>query len=199
MHCYHAFLCHWDGYLLKKHNELYTDQMVPIDPLAHGLNQRWNRIGSSRSTGSRFVWVIRVRPGLKIIRVWPGLDHVSREIKKARYGSTMTAAAAMFTLWAMPTFRTMILLAANAQGAPPFISFMHMQSLKLRSDIGQFPSNISNCLTDYHFDRTYCPSHANELCNKTARRKAFYKRVWITVNHFFHPIDIDEWRVHKFY
>ena len=29
-----------------------------------------------------------------------------------------------------------------------------MQSLKLRSDIGQFPSNISNCLTNYHFDQT---------------------------------------------
>jgi len=35
--------------------------------------------------------VIQVTPGLK-----PGLDHVSRKIKKTRYGSTMTASAATF-------------------------------------------------------------------------------------------------------
>jgi len=37
MYCYHTFLCHLDGYLFKKHKELYSTQMVPIDPLAHGL------------------------------------------------------------------------------------------------------------------------------------------------------------------
>ena len=34
-----------------------------------------------------------------------GLDHVTREIKKARYGSTMTAAAAMFASLVTPTFQ----------------------------------------------------------------------------------------------
>ena len=40
MHCYHTFLCHLDGHLLKKHNELYSAQMVLIDPLAHGLLEK---------------------------------------------------------------------------------------------------------------------------------------------------------------
>jgi len=34
MHRYHAFLCYWDRYLLKKSIEPYSAQMVP---LAHGL------------------------------------------------------------------------------------------------------------------------------------------------------------------
>ena len=37
LHCFHMFLCHLDGYLLKKHNKLYSAQMVLIDPPAHGL------------------------------------------------------------------------------------------------------------------------------------------------------------------
>ena len=39
--------------------------------------QRWNRVGS------RFVRVNRVRAGLKIIRVWPRLNHVRHEIKES--------------------------------------------------------------------------------------------------------------------
>jgi len=40
-------------------------------------------------------------PGQTQFKNYPGLDHVSRKIKKARYGSTMMAAAATF---ATPTF-----------------------------------------------------------------------------------------------
>ena len=35
------------------------------------------------------IQVIQVRPGLKIIWVWPRLDHVSHKIKKVQYGSNI--------------------------------------------------------------------------------------------------------------
>ena len=83
-------------------------------------------LGDSVETGSprsRFARVIRVRPGLRIIRVWPGLDHVSHEIKKARYGSTMTAATAMFTSWATPTFRNNDFACCKCTGSPALYFF----------------------------------------------------------------------------
>ena len=87
----------------------------------HHLYQRWNRVGSPGSIGSRFVWI---RPDLKVIRVWLGLDHVSCKIKKARYESTMTAAAATFASWATPTFQNNDFACCNCTGssAPYFFS-----------------------------------------------------------------------------
>jgi len=45
----------------------------------------------------------------------------------------MTAAAATFALLATPTFETMILLAANAPGAPPLISLVRMLQLSFKA------------------------------------------------------------------
>ena len=37
MHCYQAFLCYWDGYHLKKYNELIQLRWYRPTPPAHGL------------------------------------------------------------------------------------------------------------------------------------------------------------------
>ena len=44
------------------------------------------------------IQVIQVRPGLKIIWVWPRLDHVSHKLRKYNMEAT-------FALWATPTFQ----------------------------------------------------------------------------------------------
>jgi len=76
----------------------------------------WMASGTALNrVGSRFV---RVRPGLKMIRVWPRLDHVSRKFKKARYGSTMTAATATFASWATPTFWNHDFACCKCTGSP---------------------------------------------------------------------------------
>jgi len=62
--------------------------------------QHWNRVGLA---GSHFVRVIWVRSTLKVIRVWPGLDHVRHEIKKTQYGGATMDAIATFVYFVSHT------------------------------------------------------------------------------------------------
>jgi len=49
---------------------------------------------------------------------WPGSDHMRRKIKKARSGSTTTAATAMFPSWVMPTFWSNDIYLLQMHGEP---------------------------------------------------------------------------------
>ena len=83
----------------------------------------------------------------EIIRVWPGLDHVSREIKKAWYGSRMMASTATFASWAMPTFRNNDFTCCKCTGSPPFISFVHMHAtIAIYSLLRAMPITVAGAL-----------------------------------------------------
>ena len=76
-------------------------------------------------------WVVRVmfclvhwvKPGLKIIQVWPGLDHMQHEIKKCKHNDRCHTQR-LFS-WATPTF-SMIFLAVSARRAICLISCVYV-------------------------------------------------------------------------
>jgi len=77
----------------------------------------------------RVTQVIRVtfcpgHPGQTRFKNYSGLDHVSRKIKKAQWRLPLQRSLRE----PRPLFETMILLAANAQGATPLISLVHMHA-----------------------------------------------------------------------
>ena len=66
--------------------------------------QHWSRVGLA---GSHFVQVIWVRSVLKVIRIWPGLDHVTWDVKLRKHNVEVQQwmpQQHLFILWATPTF-----------------------------------------------------------------------------------------------
>ena len=73
-----------------------------LDSFSDNWYQCWNWVGSY---GSCFLWIIQVRHALKIIWVWPGLDHVRREIKKCTIWKCNHQFHCNVRIsWSMPTF-----------------------------------------------------------------------------------------------
>ena len=103
-------LNHFKTFILP--NILLTGWLTDLP--TNRLNQLWNQV---KSTGSCFVQVIKVRPALKIIRVWPRLYHVIREIKKTLYGSAIIDSTATFVFVSHTHFLQWYSLAASAQRA----------------------------------------------------------------------------------
>jgi len=88
----------------------------------YSTHQHWNWVGS---TWLRFVWVIRVGPTLKIIWVWPRLDHMKREIKNIQYGSKQQMPLQHLFFVSHIHFSQWHLLAASVWRVAPFISCVH--------------------------------------------------------------------------
>ena len=88
--------------------------------------QHWNRVGLA---GSNFVRVIWVRSVLKIIRVWLGLDHVRREIKKNTIWRCNNGCHCNICLFCEPhPLFQWYLLAASAWRATPLILCTNMHA-----------------------------------------------------------------------
>ena len=71
-------------------------------------------------SGSSFV---RVRPTLKVIRVWPRLDHVQCKLRNTWYGS---ATMLTYSLWATPTVCNCTLMSTSARKPHPYFVCVRM-------------------------------------------------------------------------
>ena len=86
--------CRWNVFKLLSLTQMpfitiSNVSLMILQQTNNGFIMRWR---SSRSTGSRFVQIIWIRPPLNIIRIWPRLFHVIRKIKKYIFDSARTEA-----------------------------------------------------------------------------------------------------------
>jgi len=98
-------------------SDILTVAILDISSVYH----HWNQVGSP---GSRFVRVIQIRPGLKIIWVWL----LRCEIKKTQSGSTTMATKVTFASWVTPTFWSNDICLLLMHGEPrPFLCIWMQQ------------------------------------------------------------------------
>ena len=145
-----------------------------------GLYQRWNRVGSPGSSGSRCVRVIWVRPGLKIIRVWPGLDHVQCEIKGIHDVVVQECWRTFFVSHTHFCDRTLV--SATAWKPHPFLyAYVCTKSDHLQICIVPRPSIDCCCRPRecYPWGLLLCKARALDLCKTTP---TFLKHVLVSVN-----------------
>ena len=139
---------------------------------AHCYNSRmWDIYRPALKPGQ----VIQVRPCLKIIRVWRGLDHVQREIKK--YVIWRCNNADIPSLRAMPTFVT----------ATHFCIHMHVCMYKIwlftglhrAMPIDRLLLQARECYPCSMSGLLLCKARALGLCNATP---TFSKHILVPVN-----------------
>ena len=148
--------------------------------------QCWNQVGS---TGSCFVWVIWVRPALKIIRVWPGLDQVWRKIKK--YTIWRCNDADIRSSWVTPTFVIVLWCQLVYESHTPFC--MHIctkiwpftglyKAMPINRLLLQPSRSATLVVFHLHMGMLLCKSHALDLHKATP---TFSKHVIVLVNLHF--------------
>ena len=88
--------------------------VLSLSPDSSDCDWHWNRVGSSGSTGLKIIWV------------WPGLDHVRQKLRKAWYGRITADATATFAYHEPhPLFEAMIFTCCKCT---PLISCMHIHA-----------------------------------------------------------------------